>query len=871
MRFPPTSSLGRTFAQLTYLRAPWVRAHIRQLSPSFWRRLQRRRRTSFVWHRTRFNTRWRLRELWTNASLTGALVRLATGGISFAGGLIVTLAALEYWINRLWPPSWPRLPLAIRDPGAFTDQVAAIVGLSGTLLGLYFAALSLVVSSTYKDVPADLREAMIRDRTGALYIRLIALACAGGLLILGATVLGWPVGVTNHVMLVIAAAGGVFGFVGLGIRSFAFFDPTQLTQPLEHRIVDAVRSATPEGFRWQDPSFQQAYLRNAESALRSYQNIASAAAETVQVDRRRLVDLAGRALALLQIYAEDKPLIPLESAWFRRKTRHRSWLTADLSSIEMAMKMDQVLPFDEAPDHFWFEEELERVLITVVNGLLARGELEHAYQVGTLALQTIASLTERLQIEEAARLHRELLTLARVEARRPARNDELPQARLRRLAAIDDFSGGIRSMVVSLGIAAERITPGQVTELARVAATERPGAPIGRPVPEPTRAALSDLRRRISFEIAVEGKRVTPDWYLAEVVARSYARYLKATLENLLEELEDWYGPEARALLAEGQTDFAVHTIQTGLGLCGLFVHHAESVRAAVERLASIQRALLDEAWPVVEIEGTYGRLTRIREQLLETLADSVSRLPKGVPTGDLPDTTGYAFTVLAQESYNALATGNHAIFRKLYPALLELWLTMDQRLRIELADHSVETRLVLEGDLIMDLLELSGFAMVFDQLDGGEVWAVVEAAWGKLLAGSADPAYTLNFILRLYDYRKHASMLSTRDVLRTSWKLDFQRRMEARGFVGGAFGDGPRTAEPVHPIAAVIVRNGMVGPDPADACVAEYLLNLPQAASLEAPDAATRFRQSLLHEQRRRRNAAGSDQDRRLDWWEEE
>ncbi|HEX6369815.1 MAG TPA: hypothetical protein VF006_12925 [Longimicrobium sp.] len=749
----------------------------------------------------------------------------------------------------------------MRDEGAYAELVSGIVGLTGTLLGLYFAALSLVASTAYKDVPTDVRNALIRDRAGTLYIKLIALACACGIIMLGITVLGFPIGVTNHIVLVLLATAGVFGFVALGVRSFAFFDPTQLTHELEHQIFQAFTSATPAGFRWDDPSFQATYQRNAERAVRSYQNISTVASDLTALGSQPVVEFAKTVLMLLQAYADEKPRIPLDSFWFRRIAHHRSWFTADYTLVDIALQTDRAIPFESKPDHFWLESELEPVLFKLVRALLARGFPEEAYQVGTLAQNAVATLTKRLQIEEATRLHRGLLALAREEARRDAGDADQPQIRIRRLAAVEDFAGGIRSMIVSLGVAAEALTSASIRGFAEEAAVQQPGSPIVRPVPPLVRDTLVELRKRLSFEIAAEGKRVTPDWYLADVTGIAYARFFTDSIDRLAAEIEEWYPQEATALLGEERIDFAIHTVRAGLDLCRLLLHHADTVATAVERLSTLSSRFLDQRWPSIDREGVSTRLENVREKLLTTLATATPHLPAHVPTGDLPDITGFAYTVLAQECYFALAEQRHRLFAQLYPAYFALVIVAEKRLRTELKAFPDESQIELIGDLLADLLDISGFALIFHQLDGGTAWETVTAAWERLLSGDPNPSRVLDYALKMMDFRGSIHRMSTRYVVRSGWLQDFQRRMKARGLASGLFGDGPVRAEPISPIAAVMARSGVIGVDAADAFVEFYLMKLPHAEGLSPPESVKDFSERLRLEQRRRRR----ERDRRI------
>src|SRR5205085_238070 len=104
------------------------------------------------------------------------------------------------------------------------------------------------------------------------------------------------------------------------------------------------------------------------------------------------------------------------------------------------------------------------------------------------------------------------------------------------------------------------------------------------------------------------------------------------------------------------------------------------------------------------------------REILLTLLAD-VARDLQGLPVENYPDYFGQLYSVLAQECYQSLAQSADARFAKLFPRFFEISFQGSQRI-LEQIGSSTDVKLMLMSDPISDLLDLSGFALIYSELD---------------------------------------------------------------------------------------------------------------------------------------------------------
>jgi hypothetical protein len=192
---------------------------------------------------------------------------------------------------------------------AFTTMLGTIAQVAGVFLGLYFATLSLLASSSYRDVPADLRAIVVEERAGSVYLKLVAFTCAVALCMLGLSSIGLHAGALSAVAVTILSVVSTLSFLPLGIRAFSFFDPGSLAVHLTERVERAALDATPRGYLWDDRSFQSHSQREAAHAMDILRSLVDVTAGTAH-SARSMLTIGRRSLSTLRQYSRTKADIP---------------------------------------------------------------------------------------------------------------------------------------------------------------------------------------------------------------------------------------------------------------------------------------------------------------------------------------------------------------------------------------------------------------------------------------------------------------------------------------------------------------------------------------------------------------------------------
>jgi len=840
-----------------------------QFWPRYWRVCEQ-------WNRLRF---WAAREVFEGRMWLGqqgacvSMLRVIVGTVFrpllFAVGVVVAA-----WLaDRLLRPA---LEVLMRGriggwavPSGYGGLLAALAQISGVFLGLYFTVLGVVASTAWADLPEDVRALLLREQGGNVYIRIVALLGATALLLLLESSLGLRLGPLSLLFITLLGVLSVLAFVVLGIRAFRFFDPTVLVPPLRRDATWAIRAATPRGFRCTDPSFQAYYQQQAEHALATYRRLTVAAVGKQQTENEMIARLAGGALDVLGFYAVHKGHIPTDSLWFKPRGRHPDWLTADYLNVEMALGTATTLPQEVEPDLTWFEKESGAIVLEAMRCLLEREGVETAAEVGYRAQGALGRLAAAGCVDEACEFLRRLRPVllgpcggAKTEAAHAqgGRGPVSPAP-----ALIDAFGLGVTSVLLGFFKALEEVDAASFDSLVRQPADRVRTGPRFGGWPRIVLQQAEQVRRGIQFEAEVEGRPVSPRWYQRQLVASSFTSYVGDTLDQLVDQIENSLANTADEFATAGKCVVAAQLIQRGLEACEKMRFHLHVAEACLERLAQLRR-VANIPWAEPDWQRVQDRLARLRQRMLVSLAKCVIPLADVPRSVDLPDYFGQAYCVLAQTCYEALAEGTHELFGALFPAFFQAYLRAEARLRAQLHHRDAQTRLVFSSEPLEDVLAISGYALVYTELDQGDAWDIVTRTWNAFFASLPTPdvaAKWIEAVMRMMDYRDSFPAILPRAVARTAWRQTLKQRLREGGVLGWAYEAPLAPDEPPQPSHPSVVVRGLSGSewmpyDAKDIFLSTYLMNRPEASGIRPTRKADEWARHVEREQERPDSCGG-------------
>ena len=219
--------------------------------------------------------------------------------------------------------SWlPEKDVNIPKHTDYGTLLAAVIGVGGVFIGLYYTAISSVCSAIYANKPNNIRNLLARDRVSSFYMDLLAMLTSFGVLLLVLNTLGYQPAILLLLLLILGAGWMVLGFIQLGRRAFNLFDPTAFSDTIFKRLRQCCRQMQAHGYHWSNQSSQSESHNIAQTEIDTLITLSDITAKEIHLNGHPFADMCKDMLSFLLDYEMAKKSIPTNSLWYRQQYVH---------------------------------------------------------------------------------------------------------------------------------------------------------------------------------------------------------------------------------------------------------------------------------------------------------------------------------------------------------------------------------------------------------------------------------------------------------------------------------------------------------------------------------------------------------------------
>ncbi len=776
----------------------------------------------FYGYRSIFGTRWFFEKQSQSASIIRVIIKTVSSQFLFALVIIISLELiqrnlplnLEYYFNEAGA-RYARMANRILREGSYSTLLTTYAQIAGILLGLYFAGISAVLSTAYANVPDNVREKLINEKFGNVYIKVVALFGGIALILLITIILGYEPGVLNIVFVSVLGLVALLGFVNLGLRTFVFFNPTALSKDLYPEIIRWIKAATPKGFRFKDVSFQNYYRIRAEEYIDTIINIIELACPKKYLKGKPLNELSGNILAVMAAYTLWKNQIPGNSYWFRRKLQFPNWLTAGHSEVEIAVKTGTAIKGKEIPDLSWFEEITKKGIVKINAAHLENNDLLNVADLYNNLCSYYRFITSNYGCRETqsiwVSLNPKNIFLRKARPQEYETGESQKAELMNKLGCIDTYWAGFLNIILGFFDSIRREEIAEFHKTINDINWENEKAIYLTNVPREVLTELESLQNLINNELKIERSISTAPWYQRQLALRGLTKYLDSGLNTLVKTLEENLIPDCEYYIENEEPFLASHSIQSGLEACAKLQSHLKETKAIIENVMRLKKVEDYIFWPTLDLSNYENRIKRARELLVIKLAQSAEGFYDIDYNPDFPDYFGQIYCYIAQECYETMASGNEKIFEIIFPPYFNLCLTASEKLRQSLTYVTAEDRFGFMVQPLQDLISLSGYAMIYSDLYNKGFNRITRALWEKYFAGHGDLEKIIGLLHYIITHPFVSFRLYARGIQRTAWEQDFSNKLKSAGIEYLSYEDmlliEPRTDIYVTPLIRAVVK----------------------------------------------------------------
>ncbi|WP_157656261.1 hypothetical protein [Burkholderia ubonensis] len=746
----------------------------------------------------------------------------------------IVVAAILQLTNPWLCYLFGRLGYSVPNDSDYVTFLAAISSIGGVFIGLYYAAIATVGSAMYAKVPGNLRDLLAQDRFGNVYMQFLSFLTYLCLVLICLRLSNLDRIYIAPPLATLAAGVGVFAFVKLGQRVFHLFDPAELSSHIFERLHRSMNSVTVGRLKWQDKSFQRHAYNQAEKSVTVLETLRDLLLAEAHLSGAPLLEVSLRTTRFLALYRTKKTEIPTNSLWYQQIYRHTEWYRTDDMRLSVATETGTSVAPKTEVNHEWLEERLIAVLLDCLAVNVSQAQWGNALT----ALQHIEHYTTLLaKLGWANSAFAVFLQACSRTTDAIKKSSNVVQTETVQKIAVAEALASL-PIAISLALRERYASFRRADVIARIDDVNwsKPTTYYRAGFEDFVLSQIEYLAPRLEFERAVEGKVVSPSWYLGELALQPQAKHFVKNIAVLMDEL-----PAAYSMLRETFSAADLHWMTAAtLSRQWEYWHKLDEQVAVWQRAwseMSDNRKLTDLPWAKFDIDSVCTKLGPMKSALLKAMSSLQTRLSLLERPATYPDYAGQFLHFSGEALLQALLDGDIEILRDVFDRYFVGCLTEFGKLQSsDGPDWLIKQNLRIAAAPVLDLMDVSGYALLLSELhENKALWSIVRSTWDRYFA---EPQ-RLTGIVALVNFIESGLGATPRDILRTRWQRLVEEKLELlpRTPVKDKSWYMANETEAVHPsllVRTMASRTSSLNYDGTDIFIALYVARNPGAKNLQ-------------------------------------
>lgn len=675
--------------------------------------------------------------------------------------------------------------ITVLPESVLVDIVIGGIGVAGVILGLYCSNMSSIYSSKYTNAPTTISSAFQQDVITNRCVKQITGYIVFCVILLFGCLLEVPFSYVSILVLLFLTVRMVITFSIAGNRTYQLANTFNISDNIYPEVYSAIQKAVAKDSFSNDPNFQNHYQKICAKKFGILKDIAIYNRDNPANQNPAMLSFMNRNLALMGVYWENRERIYYDSFWYRAETQYKKWHVATDSEVSLALNAGvSIQAMSGIKNRWWFEEDLLYINNICVEKLCADKDLNTLYSY----LNNVAELSSKAMesgcllpwTTSIVALQKKILPLCIWGAQSDTEYTAVLAA-----AIADVFVGIYINIIIGINKYLRELKPDLLFRRAIESGSYEQLNPDNRYF---NNHSAEHLFNCIFTEHKLESKRITPDWYIKQTIAREIYLDLNAVVEAMSEIYNNCFSVGKQ--LAESKCYLQGATV-----LSRLFELSSKTsiTVACLEALFPMLEALHFEPTSVWEECGLKSFLERKKA----ITRDFPSHLVKccGAATlahwkdhKDFPDSLGFCYNHLCEYLVAAIEEDDFELFKAAYPGFLGVTLLYHEYVRSDVVKIKEPHRQgavfhVVTAPLV-EYAIISGLAILWGEFSGEKQWKeLVDSELRTFVNKDESQRDVLTKILELLSYRKNYMFgIVNRDLIQSNWEQRIANSIRTRG-----------------------------------------------------------------------------------------
>ena len=712
-----------------------------------------------------YNTRYRLSEQRSNYQSFRDLFSITWTRLLFGIVFAVLLQTIDFYVHSYYGS----IGIEIPNDSDYVTLLATISGIGGVFIGLYYAGLSMVGSTTYANVPNNIRDLLAHEKFGNFYMGFLAFLTFLGLILIAFRVMGFP-RVHFAIPLVTILAGiGIISFVKLGQLAFYFFDPTALSNHIFQELHRGVSMVVVGGFRWQDQPFQNHAHKRASATLDTLETLSDITSKEPHLNGKPFIELSKNVLNFLMVYEDKRRTIPTESAWYQQQYQHQDWYRTGDRAVALAHQTGTIIHPEITTNKEWIEERCIPIVMMCIEVNLERGRYTELIGLFDYIEAYTKKLASEGSVDRPFALVENLMEIVLDQFTK--QTDRNSQGTLEELGLAERLSALTISVALSYRETIEGISSQHIKNMVSSVRWNKEISIYRQGFAKHCLPLIEWLRPRLTFERDVEGQKVTPLWYLTELVRQVETKQFVTNIEALIIKSADLFKTSIKKTTDCKRPWLAAAIMSREREYWHKISHQLNNIWPKTWDELSSERYIDGLQWPQLDLEKLRSKSDVRQNELLSQMSKQNILLALIDRPEDYPDYAGQFLHTSGEVAFDGLLENDATLLKNIFePYLYGVLLQFNKLRPTELStDLQVQHNFKIAAAPLLDLMNISGYAkLMADYHENVVLWETVTQAWDKYLKREQSPLPLLAGAVALTE---SGFEIPHRSDLRRDWK----------------------------------------------------------------------------------------------------
>lgn len=609
------------------------------------------------------------------------------------------------------------------DLDLYKELLLGGMGMAGVILGLYCANIASVFSAKYSNVPKQIAHDFQNDIITKSSIKEIIgyiVICTLMLILCIAEVSVTWVSLGSIALLTIRM---VVVFSVSGARTYILSDTFRIADIHTNNINNAIRKIARKNAITSDISFQHHIQKVCEKDISVLSDIAKYNLDIPATQNPSMCEFMDNNLILIGRYWQIKNAIPHNSKWFADKTVYPQWHTSSHTETSLAARNSISIDSKQTTNPWWFEDALLAVNEICLDKLIRDSDkpslIKYLSKLSFLSSEATDTHSNTYWVQHVNTVQSKMLEFV-------CSIDNVDTNAEDGLASIFDILAS--TFVLSLKTQNRMLESLDIAEVLDHACTLNNNYEAkANFLPFFNNSVCDSLYRQITAENSIDKKKITPNWFIKQTLAKEIYIYL-GEQSQIVERIIDAYMKAGQALHEKKLTYCAA-----------VYFAHCFEMISNCEQLSE----LIDAKLPVLEqmrVEKSYvwEAVTSQRTK------DAMNALIKSIPAllikncGSFairnwndreknPDFLGMCYNHLCEHLVRAIEANDYTKFEALYCDFFSLTLLYQEYVRtnvVKKKEQHLQAAVVHAAtDPFVEYGIISGLATLWGEFVSDDRW----------------------------------------------------------------------------------------------------------------------------------------------------